>query len=60
MPSTSAKQRRLMGAALSAKRGQKTFPRAQKLAGQMSEPQLKDFAQKPVKQKKSQAPPSYL
>lgn len=64
MPSTSKKQRNLMGAALSAKRGAKTFPMAQKLAGQMTVPQLKDFASgpisKPVKQKKPQAPPSYL
>jgi hypothetical protein len=49
-----------MGAALSAKRGAKTFPLAQKLAGQMTEPQLQDFAKKPVKPQKAQAPPSYL
>jgi Protein of unknwon function (DUF3008) len=60
MPSTSSKQRRLMGAALSAKRGNKTFPMAQKIAGQMTEPQLKDFAKGPVKPKKPKAPPSYL
>jgi hypothetical protein len=35
-----------MGAALSAKRGGKSFPMAQKIAGQMSESQLEDFARK--------------
>jgi hypothetical protein len=53
MPSTSAKQRRLMGAALSAKRGKKTFPAARKIAGQMTESQLEDFAKGPAKKKKS-------
>lgn len=48
MPSKSTAQRNLMGAALSAKRGGKTFPLARKIAGQMSENQLKDFAVKPV------------
>jgi hypothetical protein len=52
MPSKTAAQRRLMGAALSAKRGGKSFPLAQKIAGQMSEKQLEDFARKP-KAKKS-------
>jgi hypothetical protein len=51
MPSTSAKQRRLMGAALSAKRGKKTFPAARKIAGQMTESQLEDFAKGPAKKK---------
>ena len=41
-----------MGAALAAKRGAKTFPAAQKIAGQMSEKQLEDFAKNP-KPKKS-------
>jgi hypothetical protein len=36
-----------MGAALSAKRGNKTFPEAEKIASQMSEKQLEDFARKP-------------
>jgi hypothetical protein len=38
-----------MGAALAAKRGEggKSFPLARKLAGQMSEKQLVDFARKP-------------
>jgi Protein of unknwon function (DUF3008) len=36
-----------MGAALAAKRGAKTFPEAKKIAGQMTEKQLKDFAKKP-------------
>jgi hypothetical protein len=47
MPAKSAKQQHLMGAALAAKRGAKTFPEAQKVAGQMSEKQLEDFARKP-------------
>ena len=38
-----------MGAALNAKRGGKSFPEAQKIAGQMSEIQLEDFARKPKK-----------
>jgi len=37
-----------MGAALGAKRGAKSFPLAQKIAGQMSEKQLSDFASNPV------------
>jgi Protein of unknwon function (DUF3008) len=49
MPSKSAKQQRLFGAALSAKRGKKTFPEAEKIAGQMSESKLEDFARKPKK-----------
>ena len=40
-----------MGAALNAKRGGKTFPLAQKIAGQMNENQLEDFAKKPKKGK---------
>ena len=36
-----------MGAALAAKRGAKTFPAAQKIAGQMTEKQLEDFAKNP-------------
>jgi Protein of unknwon function (DUF3008) len=38
-----------MGAALAAKRGASTFPAAQKIAGQMSEKQLTDFAKGPVR-----------
>jgi hypothetical protein len=53
MPSKSSKQRNLMGAALAAKRGAKTFPAAQKIAGQMTEKQLEDFARKPKLKKKS-------
>jgi len=49
MPAKSASQRRLMGAALSAKRGGKTFPEARKVASQMSEKQLEDFARKKKK-----------
>jgi hypothetical protein len=41
-----------MGAALAAKRGEKTFPLARKLAGQMSEKQLEDFARKPKAKRK--------
>ena len=40
-----------MGAALAAKRGAKTFPAAQKIAEQMNEKQLEDFAKKPKKGK---------
>ena len=53
MPSKTPKQQRLMGAALSAKRGGKSFPEAQKIAGQMTEKQLEDFARKPKKKGKS-------
>jgi hypothetical protein len=51
MPSTTKKQQRTMGAALAAKRGGKSFPLARKIAGSMSEKQLKDFARNPVKRK---------
>jgi hypothetical protein len=52
MPSKTPKQRRLMGAALSVKRGEsKGFPEARKVAGSMSEEQLKDFATKKKKKK---------
>jgi hypothetical protein len=47
MPAKSAAQQRLFGAALGAKRGAKTFPLAQKIAGQMSEPQLIDMTKAP-------------
>ena len=57
MPAKSPAQQRLMGAALGAKRGGKSFPLAQKIAGQMTENQLKDFATGPVKPKKAK---SYL
>jgi hypothetical protein len=53
MPSKSQSQRRLMGAALAAKRGKKSFPEAEKIAGQMSEKQLEDFARKPKAKKRS-------
>ena len=49
MPSTSRSQQRLFGAALAAKRGAPTFPKAQKIAGQMNTKQLEDFAKKPAK-----------
>jgi hypothetical protein len=49
VPSKSKSQQRLFGAALAAKRsGNPSFPLAGKLAKQMSENQLKDFATKPV------------
>ena len=57
MPSKSQSQRRLMGAALAAKRGKSSFPEAQKIAGQMTEDQLKDFASSPKAKKKGR---SYL
>ena len=60
MPSKSGAQRRLMGAALGAKRGGKSFPLAQKIAGQMTESQLEDFAKGPPKKKVSKKPPSYF
>lgn len=41
-----------MGAALSAKRGGKAFPLAKKIAGQMTETQLEDFARGASKKKK--------
>jgi hypothetical protein len=41
-----------MGAALSAKRGHKTFPEARKVASQMTQKQLEDFARKPKTKKK--------
>ena len=53
MPSKSQSQRRLMGAALSAKRGKKSFPEAEKISRQMSEKQLEDFARKPKPKKGS-------
>lgn len=51
-----------MGAALAAKRGKSSFPEAQKIAGQMTEQQLVDFARKPVKPVKPAKPKktSYL
>jgi hypothetical protein len=47
MPPKTPKQQRLMGAALSAKRGAKAFPEARKVAKGMTEKQLEDFARKP-------------
>jgi Protein of unknwon function (DUF3008) len=47
MPPKTPKQQRLMGAALSAKRGAKAFPEARKVAKEMTEKQLEDFARKP-------------
>lgn len=47
MPATSESQRRLMGAALAAKRGGKPASReVAKVAHSMSEKQLRDFARK--------------
>ncbi len=55
MPAKSEKQRRLMGAALSYKRGENKHPseEVKKVAKGMSEEQLEDFASKPVAKKKS-------
>jgi hypothetical protein len=48
MPPKTAKQQRLMGAALAVKRGEsKGFPEARKAARGMSQKQLKEFATKP-------------
>jgi hypothetical protein len=48
MPPKTAKQQRTMGAALAVKRGEsKGFGMARKLAGSMSEKQLRDYAKKP-------------
>jgi hypothetical protein len=57
MPSKTPAQRRLMGAALKAKRGGKAFPMARKIAAQMTESQLEDFARKSPQPKKKK---SYL
>jgi len=55
MPAKSEKQRRLMGAALSYKRGESKHPTAEakKVAKSMSEEQLEDFASKPKSKKNS-------
>lgn len=53
MPAKSAKQRRLMGAALAAKRGGKAASgEVRKVANSMTEKQLRDFAKKPKGKKK--------
>jgi len=54
MPAKSEKQRRLMGAALSYKRGENKHPSSEvkKVAESMSEEQLEDFASKPIAKKK--------
>lgn len=51
MPAKSAKQRRLMGAALAYKRGESSHASAaiKKVASSMSESQLRDFAKKKKK-----------
>ncbi|MGB6501648.1 MAG: DUF3008 family protein [Thermoplasmata archaeon] len=52
MPAQSEAQRRLMGAALAAKRGGRAASgKAAKVARGMSESQLRDFARKPSKRK---------
>lgn len=55
MPAKSEKQRRLMGAALSYKRGENEHPsdEVKKVASSMTEEQLEDFASKPKSQKKT-------
>jgi len=54
MPAKSEKQRRLMGAALSYKRGENKHPSSEvkKVARSMTEEQLEDFASKPIAKKK--------
>lgn len=54
MPAKSEKQRRLMGAALSYKRGENKHPSGEvkKVAEGMTEEQLEDFASKPIDKKK--------
>jgi Protein of unknwon function (DUF3008) len=48
MPPKTSKQQRTMGAALAVKRGQsKGFGMARKIAGSMSEKQIKEYATKP-------------
>jgi len=55
MPAKSEKQRKLMGAALSYKRGENKHPsdEVKKVASGMTESQLEDFASKPVSKKSS-------
>lgn len=55
MPAKSEKQRRLMGAALSYKRGENhtASDEVKKVANSMTEKELEDFASKPKSQKKS-------
>jgi hypothetical protein len=49
MPPRTAKQQKLMGAALAVKRGEsKGFPEARKVSSQMSAKQLKEYATKPA------------
>ena len=54
MPAKSEKQRKLMGAALSYKRGESKHPteEAKKVANSMTEEQLEDFASKPIEKSK--------
>ena len=55
MPAKSEKQRRLMGAALSYKRGENknASDEVKKVASSMTEKELEEFASKPVSGKKS-------
>jgi len=55
MPAKSEKQRRLMGAALSYKRGENknASDEVKKVADGMTEKELEDFASKPIVKKKS-------
>ncbi|MCC8089603.1 MAG: DUF3008 family protein [Rikenellaceae bacterium] len=54
MPAKSEKQRRLMGAALSYKRGEEknVSSKVKNVANEMSEKQLEDYASKPASKKK--------
>lgn len=53
MPAKSEKQRRLMGAALSYKRGENknASDEVKKVANSMTEKELEDFASKPIEKK---------
>lgn len=55
MPAKSEKQRRLMGAALSYKRGENKTASAEvkKVADGMTEKELEDFASKPTSKRKT-------
>jgi len=57
MPARSEKQRRLMGAALSYKRGENKKPseEVKKVAGDMTEKQLEDMASKPIEKKRKKS-----
>ena len=56
MPAKSSRQRKLFGIALAIKRGQakcSDYPEACKIAKSMTEAQIREFAMKPKRRKKS-------